>query len=101
MTGPRFDYGDANPPTGLDGPHTVAVFRENRFSILPYGTKAKPELGVKFSLKWEPLVFLTVAGELNIIKNWNDAYVLDMSGAWQPLPIPAEVRGQLLVQARF
>ena len=98
---PRFDFQGANPPSGLAGPRTVIVYDGPMFSITPYGAQVRPLLNVKFSLKWEPVAFLMVAGELTLEKDWNDLYFDTTDGLNQPAATKFAVRGQLLLQARF
>jgi hypothetical protein len=98
---PRFDFGGANPPPGFSGPRTVLLYGDNVFGFLPYGTAPKPQFAVKLSLKWEPVSFITVAGELNIEKDFNSYYLDSEAGVMQASPTKVALRGQLLVQARF
>lgn len=98
---PRFDSGGANPPPGLSGPRTVLLYGDNSFGILPFGATPKPQFTVKLSLKWEPVSFITVAGELNIEKDFNSYYLDSEAGVMQAAPTRVALRGQLLVQARF
>jgi hypothetical protein len=98
---PRFDFGGANPPSGLNGPRTVLLYGDNSFGILPFGATVKPQFAVKLSLKWEPVAFITIAGELNIEKDFNSYYLDSEAGVMQESPTKVALRGQLLVRARF
>ncbi len=97
----RFDFGGANPPSGFTGPRTVLLYGDNFFGLLPYGTPVKPQFAVKLSLMWAPVSFITVAGELNIEKDFNFVYLDSEAGVMQAAPTRVALRGQLLVQARF
>lgn len=98
---PSFDSGGGNPLPGLNGPRRVTVTDGFLIGILPRDSEVQPQLGVKFSLKWEPAAFLMVAGELNLVKDWNDGSFDTGGGLNQSRPTKLAVRGQVLLQARF
>ncbi len=93
-----FDFGGANPLPGLAGPRVLLMYRD-RLVPLPGDYAGAPVLGAKFSLKWEPVGFLLVAGEVNLEHDWN--YTMEWPDSTTLREGTFNARAQVLLQLRW
>lgn len=86
-----FDFGGNAPPPGFTGPRTFIIPSLSTFLILPPGSQVKPDVTLKFTLRWAPVKAFSVLGQFDV--------VFDENGT--PVVTPRQTQLQLFLQGRF